>query len=37
MNGTKHFTNVFVVEQAEFGDTDAAFEKVGKNPLNYQL
>lgn len=27
MNGTKHFTNVFLAEQVEFGDTTAAFEK----------
>ena len=26
-NGTKHFTNIFLVHQAEFGDTEAVIKK----------
>lgn len=37
VNGTKHFTNVFMVEQAEFGDTDAAFEKGGKKSIELSV
>ena len=37
VNGTKHFTNVFVVEQAEFGDTDAAFEKGRKKSIELSV
>lgn len=27
VNGTKHFTNIFLVHQAEFGDTEAVIKK----------
>ena len=37
VNGTKHFTNVFLAEQAEFGDTNAAFEKGGGKKKSIEL
>lgn len=37
VNGTKHFTNVFLAEQAEFGDTAAAFEKGGGKKKSIEL
>lgn len=37
VNGTKHFTNVFLAEQVEFGDTTAAFEKGGGKKKSIEL
>lgn len=36
-NDTKHFTNVFLIEQAEFGDTAAVFEKGGGKNKSIEL
>ena len=36
-NQTKHFTHVFAIEQAEFGDTPSAFDKNGGKKKSIEL